>query len=91
MRIGSSRKITWYDDTPASAIRKFGLRGPILILGNDRDIHCTEIRSGDLMEALEWDYVDNVIFAGKYAPAEVKLDVWRGLFRKVYDRRKKPR
>ena len=91
MKIGPSRKITWYDETPASAIRKYGIQRPILILGNDKDMHCTDIKPEDNQEALEWDYIDNVVFAGQVASPEKKRDVWRGLFRQVYDRRKKRR
>ena len=91
MRIGPGRIVVWYDETPASDMRRHGIRPPILILGHERHLHCTELKPDDVQEALEWDYIDSVLFAGKAATPEEKRDVWRGLTRHVYDRRQRPR
>ena len=72
-------------------MRKHGIRPPILILGHERDLHCTELKPDDIQEALEWDYIDSVLFDGKAGTPEEKLDVWRGLVWHVYDRRQRPR
>ena len=72
-------------------MRNHGIRPPILILGHEGDLHCTELKPDDIQEALEWDYIDSVLFEGKAGTPEEKLDVWRGLVRHVYDRRKRPR
>ena len=72
-------------------MRKYGIRPPILVLGHERNLHCTELKPDDIQEALEWDYIDSVLFAGKAATVQAKLDVWRGLTRHVYDRRQRPR